>query len=161
MRRRRVELAVVLVAAMGVEAREASLRAREPIYCAPIRAGNSTERFLRGVEMTGVGLGAGGGTRVPPLQIKGGAPAAEDGALKGRRYTGSGEAPSAEKSSGEETRLTVGDALKHAPTTAAAARATTEGEFVVKDFRFRDGETMAELRLHYATLGKPTRDAAG
>src|SRR5713101_4256755 len=39
MRRRTVELAVVLVAAMGVEAREASLRAREPIYCAPIWAG--------------------------------------------------------------------------------------------------------------------------
>src|SRR5260370_13046902 len=85
MRRGTIELGVVLVAAMGVEAREASLRARESIYCAPIRAGNSTERFLRGVEMTGVGLGAGGGTRVPPLQIKGGAPA--DGALKGRRYT--------------------------------------------------------------------------
>src|SRR5712692_119392 len=159
MRRRMVELAVVLVAAMGVEAREASLRAREPIYCAPIRAGNSTERFLRGVEMTGVGLGAGGGTRVPPLQIKGGAPAAEDGALKGRRYTGSGEAPSAEKSSGEESGPRAGGTIYRAPTMATAV--TTEGEFVVKDFRFRDGETLAELRLHYATLGKPARDAAG
>src|SRR5712691_10563530 len=117
MRRRTVELAVVLVAAAGVEAREASLRARDAIYCAPLRAGNSTDRFLRGVEMTGDGLGAGGGTRVPPLQIKGGAPAAEDGALKGRRYTGSGEAPSSEKSSGLETRLTADDALNHAPTT--------------------------------------------
>jgi len=39
--------------------------------------------------------------------------------------------------------------------------ATTEGDFVVKDFRFRDGERMAELRLHYATLGKPVRDSAG
>src|SRR5258708_15375013 len=143
MRRRTVELAVVLVAAVGVEAREASLRARGAIYCAPIRAGNSTERFLRGVEMTGVGLGAGGGTRVPPLQIKGGAPAPADGALKGRRYTGSGEAPSAEKSSGEETRLTAGDALKHAPTTDAAAPATTKGEFVPKDFRVQDEETFA------------------
>jgi homoserine O-acetyltransferase/O-succinyltransferase len=35
------------------------------------------------------------------------------------------------------------------------------GDFVVKDFRFRDGEKMAELRLHYRTLGKPARDAAG
>src|SRR5216684_3773805 len=159
MRRRTVELAVVLVAAMGVEAREASLRARGAIYCAPIRAGNSTERFLRGVEMTGVGLGAGGGTRVPPLQIKGGAPAAEDGALKGRRYTGSGEAPSAEKSNGEESGSRAGGTIYRAPTMATAV--TTEGEFVVKDFRFRDGETMAELRLHYATLGKPARDVAG
>src|SRR6266404_6094833 len=139
MRRGTVELAVVLVAAMGVEAREASLRARGAIYCAPIRAGNGTERFLRGVEMTGVGLGAGGGTRVPPLQIKGGAPA--DGALKGRRYT-----------DGEMNSPLQGPAGKFR---------TEEGEFVVKDFRFRDGETLAELRLHYATLGKPARDAAG
>src|SRR5229473_25052 len=139
MRRRTVELAVVLVAAMGVEAREASLRARGAIYCAPIRAG--------------------GGTRVPPLQIKGGPPAAEDGALKGRRYTGSGEAPSAEKSSGEESGPRAGGTIYRAPTMATAV--TTEGEFVVKDFRFRDGETLAELRLHYATLGKPARDAAG
>jgi homoserine O-acetyltransferase len=36
-----------------------------------------------------------------------------------------------------------------------------EGEFVVKDFKFRDGETLTELRLHYATLGKPIRDSAG
>src|SRR6266478_4262512 len=139
MRRRPIELAVVLVAAMGVEAREASLRARDAIYCAPIRAVNSTERFLRGVEMTGVGLGAGGGTRVPPLQIKGGASA--DGALQGRRYT-----------DGEMNSPLQGPAGKFR---------TEEGEFVVKDFRFRDGETMAELRLHYATLGKPVRDAAG
>src|SRR5258707_14818255 len=39
--------------------------------------------------------------------------------------------------------------------------AATEGEFVVKDFKFRDGETLAELRLHYATLGSPRRDSAG
>jgi len=152
MRRRTVELAVVLVAAMGVEAREASLRAREPIYCAPIRAGVAAKsRSLAALGMTDGENNEAGSSWW----------AAEDGALKGRRYTGSGEAPSAEKSSGEETRLTAGDALKHAPTTAAAAPATTEGEFVAKDFRFRDGETLAELRLHYATLGEPVRDAAG
>src|ERR1700738_1917917 len=39
--------------------------------------------------------------------------------------------------------------------------ATTEGDFVVKDFKFRDGETLAELRLHYATLGSSRRDSAG
>jgi homoserine O-acetyltransferase len=36
-----------------------------------------------------------------------------------------------------------------------------ESEFVVKDFKFRDGESLLELRLHYATLGKPIRDSAG
>ncbi len=47
---------------------------------------------------------------------------------------------------------------------AAPARAQTaprEGDFVVRDFRFRSGETLPELRLHYLTLGKPARDARG
>src|SRR6266853_581186 len=38
---------------------------------------------------------------------------------------------------------------------------TTEGDFVVKNFKFRSDETMPELRLHYTTLGKPVRDAQG
>jgi len=38
---------------------------------------------------------------------------------------------------------------------------TTEGDFVVKDFKFRSGETLPELRLHYTTLGKPVRNADG
>src|SRR5216684_1297080 len=133
MRRRTIELAVVLVAAMGVEAREASLRARDAIYCAPIRAGNSTERFLRGVEMTRVGLGAGGGTRIPRLQTKGGAPAKEN----------------------SRSLATLG------MTTKTNTPATADGDYIAKNFTFRDGEAMAELRLHYATLGKPARDAAG
>ena len=36
-----------------------------------------------------------------------------------------------------------------------------EGDFVVRDFKFRTGETLPELRLHYTTLGTPQRDAAG
>src|SRR6266436_334953 len=38
---------------------------------------------------------------------------------------------------------------------------TAEGDFVVKNFKFRSGETLPELRLHYTTLGKPARDAQG
>jgi homoserine O-acetyltransferase/O-succinyltransferase len=38
---------------------------------------------------------------------------------------------------------------------------TAEGDFVVKDFKFRSGETLPELRLHYTTLGKPARNAEG
>lgn len=34
-------------------------------------------------------------------------------------------------------------------------------DFVARDFRFATGETMAELRLHYLTIGTPRRDAAG
>ena len=37
----------------------------------------------------------------------------------------------------------------------------TEGEVTLRDFRFRSGETLPALRIHYATLGTPRRDAAG
>ena len=37
----------------------------------------------------------------------------------------------------------------------------TEGDFVVKDFKFQSGETLPELRLHYTTIGKPVQDSAG
>src|SRR5438034_1058637 len=43
----------------------------------------------------------------------------------------------------------------------AATPASTEGDFVVKNFQFRSGESLPELRLHYTTLGKPARDAQG
>jgi homoserine O-acetyltransferase/O-succinyltransferase len=43
----------------------------------------------------------------------------------------------------------------------AAALATHEGDYVAHDFHFKSGETLGELRLHYTTLGSPTRDAAG
>lgn len=39
--------------------------------------------------------------------------------------------------------------------------ATTEGDFTVKNFKFRSGESLPELRLHYTSLGKPARDAQG
>src|ERR1044071_90035 len=39
--------------------------------------------------------------------------------------------------------------------------ATTEGDFIVHDFTFKDGETLKDLRLHYTTLGTPARDAEG
>jgi homoserine O-acetyltransferase/O-succinyltransferase len=39
--------------------------------------------------------------------------------------------------------------------------AAEEGDYVAKDFRFRSGETLPELKLHYRTLGKPVPDAKG
>jgi homoserine O-acetyltransferase/O-succinyltransferase len=36
-----------------------------------------------------------------------------------------------------------------------------EGDWTAHDFQFKSGEKMAELRLHYTTLGTPTRNAAG
>lgn len=44
---------------------------------------------------------------------------------------------------------------------AAALAAAKEGDFVLKDFKFRSGESLPELRMHYTTLGTPIRDAAG
>src|SRR6266436_758478 len=38
---------------------------------------------------------------------------------------------------------------------------TTEGDFIVKNLKFRSGETLPELRLHYTTLGKLVRNAEG
>jgi len=42
-----------------------------------------------------------------------------------------------------------------------AAAVGTEGDFVMRDFRFTDGSVLPELRIHYTTLGRPRRDAAG
>jgi homoserine O-acetyltransferase/O-succinyltransferase len=39
--------------------------------------------------------------------------------------------------------------------------APEQHDLVLKDFRFRSGETLPELRIHYRTLGAPARDAAG
>jgi homoserine O-acetyltransferase/O-succinyltransferase len=36
-----------------------------------------------------------------------------------------------------------------------------DGNYVIKDFHFGSGESIPELKLHYLTLGKPHRDAAG
>lgn len=34
-------------------------------------------------------------------------------------------------------------------------------DYVIKDFHFKDGETLPELRIHYRFLGTPQRDAQG
>lgn len=48
-----------------------------------------------------------------------------------------------------------------AATAAATAWPIRDGDHVVRDFRFRSGETLAEVRMHYATLGSPHRNAKG
>ena len=44
---------------------------------------------------------------------------------------------------------------------AATNWPTREGEVVFKNFRFRDGEVLPELRMHYATLGSRTATRRG
>ena len=50
-----------------------------------------------------------------------------------------------------------------AQTAAAPARVwpTQEHDVVLKDFHFRSGEALPQLKIHYATLGQPHRNAAG
>src|ERR1700730_11695561 len=37
----------------------------------------------------------------------------------------------------------------------------TQGDYTIRDFHFRDGQTLPELRMHYRTLGEPKRDRQG
>ncbi|HEV2641493.1 MAG TPA: alpha/beta fold hydrolase, partial [Candidatus Elarobacter sp.] len=46
------------------------------------------------------------------------------------------------------------------PAGAATWSAPVDGTYVEPDFRFADGETLKDLRLHYVTLGTPHRNAA-
>src|SRR5258707_415109 len=36
-----------------------------------------------------------------------------------------------------------------------------DGDYILKDYRFASGETMAELKIHYTTLGTEKRNTAG
>jgi len=42
------------------------------------------------------------------------------------------------------------------PVVASDYPAPTEGDWIVRDFRFHTGEVLPELRIHYATVGAPT-----
>jgi homoserine O-acetyltransferase/O-succinyltransferase len=58
--------------------------------------------------------------------------------------------------------LAVGPSrAQQSPEQVFAALKTTEGDYVAHDFHFKSGEKMAELRLHYTTLGSPMRDLNG
>jgi homoserine O-acetyltransferase len=39
--------------------------------------------------------------------------------------------------------------------------APVEADFVLRDFRFRSGQTLPEMRMHYLAFGTPQRDAQG
>jgi len=36
-----------------------------------------------------------------------------------------------------------------------------EGDYVAKDFKFKSGETLPEVKLHYRTIGSPSKDSTG
>src|SRR2546421_7618646 len=57
--------------------------------------------------------------------------------------------------------LILSAALAFARPSAAQYPTPVPGDFVLKDFTFRSGEKLADLRIHYRTLGTPARDAQG
>ena len=46
-------------------------------------------------------------------------------------------------------------------TALLSAQTATEGDVLLRDFHFKSGEALAELKVHYRTFGSPRRDAAG
>ncbi len=45
--------------------------------------------------------------------------------------------------------------------TCLVAQTPHEGDFVISDFKFADGERLPNLKLHYTTFGQPKRDGEG
>ena len=48
-----------------------------------------------------------------------------------------------------------------APAAPAAKWPARDEQFAIRDFRFRSGETLPELRINYTTLGRPHRNSRG
>jgi homoserine O-acetyltransferase len=52
-------------------------------------------------------------------------------------------------------------AISAAVLRAAEYPPPTEGDYVIRDFKFTSGETLPELKIHYRTIGKPVKDDKG
>ena len=92
--------------------------------------------------------------------------AAAGAAAAGRKAAG----PAAVGTAAERAKAAVPIAASPATPPAAAAPAASPGlpavepveaDCALRDFKFASGEALPELRIHYATLGSPARDAAG
>ena len=57
--------------------------------------------------------------------------------------------------------LVIGALLLSLVLQAPVLPRATEGDFVIKDFKFASGETLPELKIHYRTLGTPQKNAQG
>ncbi|KAF1022489.1 MAG: Homoserine O-acetyltransferase [Paracidovorax wautersii] len=56
---------------------------------------------------------------------------------------------------GLQAVLACAAASVHAAEPTPAPTTPVQGDWIVKDFRFHDGQTLPELRLHYTTVGNP------
>ena len=111
------------------------------------------------VVIAGLALAATEG-KIPALKTKAGAPEAGLKAGGTLHRAPTPERTAANAAANSRSLATPARAGKLG-ITSREIPATMEGEYVVKDFKFRDGETLGELRLHYMTLGSPQRDAQG
>jgi homoserine O-acetyltransferase len=57
--------------------------------------------------------------------------------------------------------LSPGSPAQQAATSTAPVPSPREADYVARNFHFRSGESLPELRLHYRTLGAPAHDARG
>jgi homoserine O-acetyltransferase len=57
--------------------------------------------------------------------------------------------------------LILFSSLRAIPVVAAGYPAPIEGDVTIRDFHFVSGETLAELRVHYRTVGQLQKDSAG
>lgn len=57
--------------------------------------------------------------------------------------------------------LLIGSLLLSLASTASAQGTVTEGDYIIKNYRFANGETLPDVKLHYRTMGTPRRDAQG
>jgi homoserine O-acetyltransferase/O-succinyltransferase len=51
--------------------------------------------------------------------------------------------------------------LRTGPAAGDYTKLATPGDYVVRDFKFPTGETLGEVREHYASSGEPRRNTAG
>jgi homoserine O-acetyltransferase len=57
--------------------------------------------------------------------------------------------------------LSQASRAQRAAVSTATVPTAREADYIARDFRFRSGESLPELRLHYRTLGRPVRDSRG
>jgi hypothetical protein len=69
---------------------------------------------------------------------------------------------SAAMSSGSGAGGATSSSLRASPRLSAFTRlANQEGDFIIRNYVFRSGETLPELKLHYRTLGTAKRNSEG
>jgi homoserine O-acetyltransferase len=57
--------------------------------------------------------------------------------------------------------LSVGAVARAGQAQAPGAPERKQGDFVMKNYKFRSGETLPEVKIHYTTIGTPMKDAGG